>query len=122
MKRTKFDAKKIKKNLDILWSKFIRARDKSCQKCGKTGATQAAHIFSRNNLQVRWNPRNGIGLCFYCHLYWAHRSPVEFTLWIKQRIGERDFRELERTARGNFDSSKLRLKKEVEKIKEAIKL
>jgi hypothetical protein len=91
-----FNVKKAKKELDKLFSRYIRARDPICQRCGKTGATQCAHIFTRGNLSTRWDTSNSIGLCFYCHLYWAHREPVEFTLWITERMGDKAFLALKR--------------------------
>lgn len=107
-KPKKWNIKKAKKDLDILWSKFIRRRDPTCEKCGKTGSTQAAHIFSRGNLSTRWLPSNGIGLCFYCHLYWGHREPVEFTLWIMERMGKENFAALKKKSQKIYDPSNLK--------------
>jgi hypothetical protein len=114
----KFDPKKAKKELDKLWSLFIRNRDRTCRKCGKTGSTQAAHIFGRGNLSTRWDAANGIGLCFYCHIYWAHRQPVEFTLWITEELGKAEFDRLKKKARILYDSSNL--KKDYEVLRESL--
>lgn len=73
---------KIKKKLDILFSKVIRARDKKCLKCGKKENLQCAHISSRTHLAGRWNELNAITLCTGCHLFWAHKEPVEFSEWL----------------------------------------
>lgn len=67
-KRTK---KSIGKSCDDLWSKCIRARDVKCIKCGKP-STEAHHIFGRRNKSTRWDLRNGIGLCSYCHVFDKH--------------------------------------------------
>ena len=117
-KPKKFNVKKAKKHLDTCWSIYIRRLYPTCQKCGKTGSTQAAHIFSRGHLSTRWDTTNGIGLCFYCHLYWAHREPVEFTLWIIRRMGKKEFDALKARAKKIYDPSNLpkdyeRLKKEL---------
>ena len=85
---TRMTKKGLIKKCDVLWIKIIRARDKHCQKCGAK-ASQAAHIFSRSNHGLRYDLQNGIGMCYYCHLYWAHRSPVEFTLWVQKKWPER---------------------------------
>lgn len=117
-KKKSFNAKKAKKILDILWSKYIRERDKICRKCKKAPASQAAHIFGRGNLTTRWLPANGLGMCYYCHIIWAHREPVEFTLWVKEQIGERNFNDLRIKALTIYDSSGL--KADFEKIKETL--
>jgi hypothetical protein len=48
----------------------------------------AAHVWSRNNKSIRWNLDNGFCFCYYHHLLWSHRSPVEYTEWCKQHLGE----------------------------------
>jgi len=64
-KRTK---KSVRKSIDRLWSLCIRARDPMCCKCGKP-TRDAHHLFGRKNLSTRWDLRNGIGLCAYCHVF-----------------------------------------------------
>lgn len=86
-KKKPFNVKKAKKQLDIQWSLVIRGRDKICRRCKKAPASQAAHIFTRNNLSTRWDSENGFGMCYYCHIIWAHREPIEFTLWTQEEIG-----------------------------------
>lgn len=108
MKPKQFNAKKAKKELDILWSKAIRNRDENCQRCGSIGTLQAAHIFSRGNLTTRWDKTNGTTLCYACHIHWAHRRPVEFTLWIVERLGEVPFNALRKKAKKIYDSSNLK--------------
>lgn len=92
--------KTYKRRLDELWSRAVRLRDKyTCQKCGRTHKqVQAAHIFSRNRKSVRWDIDNGITLCYYCHIHWAHREPLEFAEWIKERLGEEKYEKLKRRA------------------------
>lgn len=58
----------VQKSCDSLWSKCIRTRDPICVKCGKP-TTEAHHIFGRANKSTRWDLRNGIGLCSYCHVF-----------------------------------------------------
>lgn len=104
-KKKPFNIKRAKKVLDILWSKKVRDRDKICRKCKKAPASQAAHIFGRGNLSTRWVLENGLGLCYYCHIIWAHREPVEFTLWVKSEIGEEEFNRLHLISRQMYDAS-----------------
>ena len=89
---------KLKKEADRLFSIFIRNRDKICRKCKKAKASQCAHIFSRSNLSVRYDEMNALGFCFYCHLIWSHREPVEFTQWVESELGA-EFKKLEKRAR-----------------------
>ena len=35
-------------------------------------------------------------MCYYCHIIWGHREPVEFTEWIRERLGEELFQELKK--------------------------
>ena len=74
---------KLKKKLDVIFSKVIRARDKRCLKCGKRESLQCAHLASRTHLAGRYDELNAITLCVGCHLYWAHKSPIEFSEWLK---------------------------------------
>ena len=112
------------KKLDNLWSKVVRERDNyTCQHCGRHHKqVQAAHIFSRNNKSTRWDPDNGVTLCYYCHIQWAHREPVEITKWVINRLGEKKFNELERKANEivrniDYEAIEEKLKKLLEKYK-----
>ncbi len=96
---------KLKKKLDTIFSLKVRARDGfRCQKCGKVEKhNHCAHIFSRNNLSVRYEMNNAICLCYYCHLMYAHREPVEFVLWVKNKIGEKLFEKLRKQSQQIID-------------------
>ena len=85
--------KTIRNKLDKVFSLIIREYG-SCEKCGKRDGLQCAHIFSRSNLAVRWDTDNAWCLCAGCHLYWAHKNPVEFTEWTKNRMGEEKYQAL----------------------------
>jgi 5-methylcytosine-specific restriction endonuclease McrA len=64
----KWNAARAKKQLDKLWSQIIHQRDQVCQFCGRDhGVMNAHHAQSRRHLATRWNPANGILLCFACH-------------------------------------------------------
>lgn len=73
----------IIKKLDKLFSEKIRSVG-FCQHCGKKSGLQCAHIFSRKNYSIRWDEENAVCLCLRCHLYWAHKEPVEFTKWVTE--------------------------------------
>jgi hypothetical protein len=118
MKPKPFNVKRAKKQLDTLWSRAIRDRDGYCQKCGALGVGQAAHIFSRRNLTTRWDKENGVTLCYACHIHWAHRRPVEFALWVMEKLGREKFKALEKRTREPYDSSNF--KTDFEKIKKTL--
>jgi predicted restriction endonuclease len=95
---------KLIKKLDKLFSKIVRERaGYRCLKCGTISKyTQTAHVFSRNNRSVRWDLDNGICLCYYCHIMWAHREPVEFTEWIQKKLGRKKWEYLEKKSKEIF--------------------
>lgn len=99
-----------KKDCDKLWSKIIRDRDKSCPICGKK-PVQAHHIFSRVYNGTRWNLDNGIGLCYYHHIYWAHQKYEEFRRFIVEKLGEEKFEELRKYSQQVTKASKEELEK-----------
>lgn len=65
--------KTLKNKLDKLWSQIIRAKYPKCIICGKS-PTQAHHAIARKaqGMGVRWQLKNGVGLCLSCHLYKLH--------------------------------------------------
>ena len=71
----KWNAAKAKRKLDKLWSTIIHKRDKWCMICGKVdGVLNAHHINSRSHIATRWDVRNGVLLCFWCHQR-VHNDP-----------------------------------------------
>jgi 5-methylcytosine-specific restriction endonuclease McrA len=82
------ERKKTINRLDILFSKWIRNRDKKCLRCGRTDTLQCCHIAGRRSLAGRWNDKNCITLCYACHLRWSHQNPLEFAEWLKKDLPE----------------------------------
>ena len=78
---------KLEAKLDAAWSRYVRGRDKSCQKCNGSGSISAHHAFGRRHKATRWDVINGIGLCYPCHINWAHRDPSGFSFWFEQMVG-----------------------------------
>ena len=76
--------------LDILFAKYIKARDKYCQRCGNPSSLQTAHFFGRRNQNTRFDPMNACLLCFNCHMHF-HENPLEFTEWFREHIGYGEF-------------------------------
>ncbi len=89
------------RKLDKAFGEIVRSRG-VCAKCGK-GAEQVtlhcAHIFSRQNLSVRWNLDNAMALCYYDHFWWAHKEPILFTEFVKEYLGAYKYEQLKIRAR-----------------------
>lgn len=74
--------KKILNELDKLWSLYVRHRDNKCMLCGgyvgQPEKLQAHHwIIPRGkSLKYRFDPRNGIALCYGCHIHQVHTNPT----------------------------------------------
>lgn len=64
----------LKRNVDKLWGKVIRARG-YCSVCGETSQLQAHHLIARTRHRYRYDPRNGICLCFKHHQLDNNISP-----------------------------------------------
>lgn len=106
---------------DELYSELIILRaGHKCEKenCNKRTKLQAHHIFSRVYFAIRHDPENGVCLCRYHHLYWAHRFPVEFMNWIKKK---RDIEKLEmiknNQAKKDYKLIEIYLRQEISNIR-----
>lgn len=72
--KTNDKIKRLRNKCDKLWSEAVRTRDGECVLCGKKDGLNAHHWIhskAQGNLH-RWNVKNGISLCFACHLYKVH--------------------------------------------------
>jgi len=95
MKRKKSQKTKELKKKDKLFSLSIRQRDGKCVMCGSHKTNQAAHIFSKKaNPHLRHDLDNAITLCYACHFFKCHHSPVEFTFWVIRYLGHKKFKQL----------------------------
>lgn len=74
MSKTSEKISRLKKKCDELWSKAVRTRDGRCLLCGKTEGLAAHHYIHTkgSSLHHRHNVKNGITLCFACHIYKVH--------------------------------------------------
>jgi hypothetical protein len=78
--------------VDDLWSKLVKLKaGNKCEYCGKTDGLNSHHLFSRTNRVLRWNENNGVCLCVYHHIFGvfsAHKAPIEFIEWLREKRGE----------------------------------
>ena len=90
-KKAKTKRRKLRDQLDKLWAEIIKQRNGyKCEYCSKTTYLNSHHIFSRSNLSVRWSLDNGVCLCSGHHTLntlSAHKSPMEFAEWIRDKRG-----------------------------------
>jgi hypothetical protein len=99
------------RELDSLWARLVRAKSR-CEavgwffksdkwngrlttQCG--GNLQAAHGFSRRYGATRWNLLNGFALCAGHHR-WFTSSPLEWEVFMRERLGELIYEEMRRLA------------------------
>jgi hypothetical protein len=84
-------AKGIDKKLDDAWALAVKIQaNMACEYCGKTTALNSHHVYSRSNRSVRWDLSNGYCLCVGHHVFGnfsAHKSPMEFSEWMKEDRG-----------------------------------
>lgn len=85
----KWNEAKAKRKLDRLFSSYILFRDnRTCKCCGKTkGRMNTSHIIPKQCLFLRWNSDNALTLCYKCHLWMWHKSPLEGVRWLESFIG-----------------------------------
>jgi hypothetical protein len=77
--------------LDALFSRYIRLRDKVCQRCGNGNTIlQAAHFHGRAEKSVRWDEDNACALCMGCHTY-LDSHPMEKVDFFQRLLGEVKF-------------------------------
>ncbi len=97
-KKKKSSRKKLKDILDVLWAELVKKRaGYKCERSGKTGYLNSHHIFSRSNLSVRWDLDNGVCLNAGRHTLQtdsAHKNPIEFINWIRDRRGVKWYEEM----------------------------
>lgn len=92
----KLSRKGQRNKADRLFSQIIRSKGACCI-CGSTEVVQCAHLISRRYLGTRWDQQNAVPLCQKHHMFYTHR-PLEWDLWIEERIGPDAHRELKQRA------------------------
>jgi 5-methylcytosine-specific restriction endonuclease McrA len=101
-RRRKTDRKILIAELDKLFSRLVRLEAKGhCEVCGRPKTFEelaCCHIFSRKNLNTRWDKKNAFGGCWQCHLQFAHKEPIRFYDWVRERLGDEEFKKLRQRA------------------------
>jgi len=90
--------KKLIKELDAIYSKYIRKRDKGvCFTCGKEAPQkkmQAGHYISRRVLSCRYYDKNVHCQCVACNIYKEGNKPA-YALALQKKYGKGILEELD---------------------------
>ena len=103
--------------LDEAWRVLVKLRaGKKCEYCGTTTKQlHSHHIYSRSKKSTRWDVKNGICLCAGHHVlsstFSAHKTPLEFTVWLTKYKGQ-EFIDL-LTIKANSTSKLFKFEKEL---------
>lgn len=82
------------KYLDKLWSRYVRSNYNACIICGSNHHLNSHHIFSRRYFSTRFDPDNGVSLCYPHHIHLAHSKFEEFRDKILEIFGEEKYNDL----------------------------
>ena len=115
---TKPEISKLKKLLHQL----VVIRDKKCLRCGSEKRLSASHIYPKgSHPAMKWMPRNLMCLCYSCHIFWWHKSPIEAGEWFKKEFPS-DYKYLKKESLKNDGLRKhLDFKYNERKLQNAIK-
>lgn len=84
---------KLKKELDRVFSIWVRRGAKTCYTCGKVAALQCGHFVSRSYLATRWEPDNCRPQCWGCNGYGNGRL-LDFEERLTYELGAERVKEL----------------------------
>lgn len=86
---------------DIVFSKYIRKRDKRCMRCGRPGegpeeiiGLQNSHYFGRGRESTRFDPENCDALCYGCHQFWGSTNRESYRKFKIAQLGEDGYKRL----------------------------
>lgn len=87
---------------DSVFSKWIRARDGKCLRCGTKDGLSCSHFWSRSCSALRYEPDNCITLCTWkCHIYgWENQKQGAYRDFMIGRLGQDRYDELQRAFYG----------------------
>lgn len=93
---------KLKKELDILFAKYIRQRDSkdgffTCISCGKyqpVSQMQSGHYYARVFTATRWDERNSNGQDIRCNMF-LHGNLLNYRIGMIAKYGQKVVDDLE---------------------------
>ena len=119
---------KLKKKLDAVFSKYIRAKYSknglvkcyTCNHWGEIKRMQNGHFNPRQHLATRYDERNCRPQCFACNMYYGG-NPATFAKNLVEEYGEGIIKELEQSRYQVFkvgtDWYEQKIKEYIEKLK-----
>jgi len=112
---------KLKKELDRLFSLYIRAKyPKECYTCRKVDVTlQNGHFVSRQYLATRWDENNCRPQCVGCNIY-GNGKPLDFEERLKKELGEEFVEEMKLSRHQSLKLDRHWYAEQIEKYKELI--
>lgn len=88
---------RLKQDLTIVLSKYVRLRDPICIVCKRAPSEHGGHYFHRDMPSVEFDQRNVWGVCAPCN--YRHETNQEpMRMAVLARIGEASFADLEQLA------------------------
>lgn len=110
--------------MDNQWSRIVKIRGgNKCEYCGKTEGLNSHHLFSRTNMNTRWDVENGICVCVSHHIWGnfsAHKSPIEFIEWLKTKRSEEWYTDLRKRASEIYKPDYLKVKEKLNQEEERL--
>lgn len=89
----------LKKKLDTVFSRYIRARDKhicfTCDRVMEPKSSQCGHFVPRQYLLTRWDERNCNAQCYACNMLY-NGQPSSYALRLISKHGKDIVEKLER--------------------------
>jgi len=120
---------KLKKELDNIFSLYIRLRDATdeglvqCFTCGKVShyksGMQCGHFQSRKHLATRWHTKNCQVQCVGCNMFKAGEQ-YKFAINLDAKYGKRKAEFLESLARTTIKFSRIDYEDNISCYKEAV--
>lgn len=95
------------KELDVVFSKYIRARDEKCIRCNGVNRLTCSHYWSRKHRGTRYDEDNCMCLCFHCHWIFEKEKQGEYTDLMLRRLGQKrlDLLKIKALSKASFNKS-----------------
>lgn len=95
------------KKADDEFSKWIRARDGKCVRCGTTNNLTCSHFWPRQHSATRYDPLNCTTLCWIpCHKYhWEKAKQGAYRDFMLMWLGKKKYNELEKRSKTTYPRS-----------------
>jgi len=119
-----------KRTINGLLRKILVARDgERCLKCGSTERLQMSHIYPKGkHRRMEFESDNLKFLCYPCHFFFWHKSPIEAWDWIRLKMPQDRLQRLKLMSLASgptghqFATYKLFLEAELDRLEEKTKV